>query len=399
MTTQHDDGRPGRTPAALAIPPERNTPIMTAPAIPGALFRAAPEPEPAPAPEPAPEPAPRAVAAVPDPEVLTGTVVGWDEPAGPEPANDCELLDLERPWLRALTGQRKAPNTRDLYSQGLRAFVRWHKKTWPGVPVTTGRLTYRNASDFLAALAEDGLAPGTCRARYGALRRFSAWLAADGDTRDVLDRLNPPPLGRPQVHSITPAQETAFLAACKAPPGASPAARFEAMRDEACLRLFLDTGMRAGECAALLVDDVDLDEQVVVIRKAKGNKQRAPQFSVKTGEALDRYQRRARRGHPGDNTPMLWLGSGIGRHTWGYEGISASLCRRAVMAGIPAFSLHRLRHTAASRAMDAGVPVEQILTQFGWTDLKMLQRYVDDTKVKRSQATFREMFRERDGGR
>jgi integrase len=38
---------------------------------------------------------------------------------------------------------------------------------------------------------------------------------------------------------------------------------FAARRDSAIIRLLIDTGLRRGECAGILLDDLDLDDQVV----------------------------------------------------------------------------------------------------------------------------------------
>ena len=40
---------------------------------------------------------------------------------------------------------------------------------------------------------------------------------------------------------------------------------FEERRDNAIIRLFLDTGMRRGELAGLHVEDVDFDQDVAIV--------------------------------------------------------------------------------------------------------------------------------------
>jgi integrase/recombinase XerC len=40
---------------------------------------------------------------------------------------------------------------------------------------------------------------------------------------------------------------------------------FAARRDTAIVRLLLDTGMRRSECVAIMLEDLDLDEQVVTV--------------------------------------------------------------------------------------------------------------------------------------
>src|SRR5690242_18985131 len=123
--------------------------------------------------------------------------------------------------------------------------------------------------------------------------------------------------------------------------------------------------MRAGEAVALTADDVDLGRRVVRVTRAKGGKHRIAAFSADTARAIDRYLRRARRGHQLAHTsPALWLGT-LGR-TWSYPALRAALARRAAAAGITGFHPHRLRHTAASAALDAGLSEGAVMASLGW---------------------------------
>jgi integrase/recombinase XerD len=54
----------------------------------------------------------------------------------------------------------------------------------------------------------------------------------------------------------------------------------------------------------------------------------------------------------------------------------ATLTRRAEAAGIEGFHPHMLRHTAAIRWLRAGGSVTGLMAQGGWTDIAMVQRYI-----------------------
>ncbi|MBB5790773.1 tyrosine-type recombinase/integrase [Jiangella mangrovi] len=56
-------------------------------------------------------------------------------------------------------------------------------------------------------------------------------------------------------------------------------------RDEAVIRLFLDTGMRAGELLGLELDDVDREQSMAFVT-GKGGRGRACRYGVKTAEVL-----------------------------------------------------------------------------------------------------------------
>jgi site-specific recombinase XerC len=105
---------------------------------------------------------------------------------------------------------------------------------------------------FTADLLETGAEPATARARQLALRRFSAWLLDEGETdADHLLGLKAPELDATVVEPLTPEQMKALVAACA---GKDMRDR----RDEALVRLMIETGTRAGEVVALGTEYVDL---------------------------------------------------------------------------------------------------------------------------------------------
>jgi integrase/recombinase XerD len=101
-------------------------------------------------------------------------------------------------------------------------------------------------------------------------------------------------------------------------------------RDEAIIRLMVETGARAGEILALQVADVDLAAGTAVIHRGKGGRARRVPFGPRTGAAIDRYVR-ARRRHRLAATTALWLGD-RGRE-FRYHGLRDSLRHRAERAG------------------------------------------------------------------
>src|SRR5207247_25497 len=62
-------------------------------------------------------------------------------------------------------------------------------------------------------------------------------------------------------------------------------------RDEALVRLMVETGLRAGEVVTLRLDDVDVGGGTLVVRRGKGGGGRLVPFSPQTSRALDRYLR------------------------------------------------------------------------------------------------------------
>ena len=305
------------------------------------------------------------------------------------------LADLAQSWATALTAERKAPGTISAYTTAVSRFIAWHQAQSPRpVPVVAASLDQPAVRAFLADLLAAGAAPSTARARYDALRQFAKWLAAEGETgTDQLLGLAPPKLDKRRVSALDAGEVAALIKACRAPAGAARWQLFEALRDEAVARLLADTGMRAGEAVALTVGDVDLARRIVRVTRAKGGKHRIAAFSADTARAVDRYLRRARRGHQHADTPALFLGT-LNRG-WSYPALRAALAKRAAAAGITGFHPHRLRHTAASAALDAGLSEGAVMASLGWASRAMLDAYVEDTAQRRAAEDFKRWFDER----
>jgi site-specific recombinase XerD len=182
---------------------------------------------------------------------------------------------------------------------------------------------------------------------------------------DPLLGIKAPQLDNKVIEPLTEDQLKALLKACAGP-------EMRDRRDEAILRLMLETGARAGEVIGLTVDDLNLAQGTAVIRRGKGGKGRLVPFGPHTARAMDRYLR-ARRTHRLAKADALWLGE-RGR-AFSYDALHKSLGMRADRAGIDGFHPHRMRHTAAHRWLAAGGSESGLMAVAGWTRPDMLMRY------------------------
>jgi len=78
----------------------------------------------------------------------------------------------------------------------------------------------------------------------------------------------------------------------------------------------------------------------------------------------------------------LWLGE-RGR-SFGYDGLSRALRRRAQRAGLEGFLPHKLRHTAAHRWLARGGSESGLMAMAGWTRTDMLVRYTKARAMERA---------------
>jgi site-specific recombinase XerD len=88
---------------------------------------------------------------------------------------DVDLGALLGSWELALRAERKSAQTVKSYGDGVRRFLAWCDAA--GTPPVLDRPTVA----FIAELIDEGAEPATARARQLSLRRFSAWLAEEGE--------------------------------------------------------------------------------------------------------------------------------------------------------------------------------------------------------------------------
>lgn len=291
-------------------------------------------------------------------------------------------LDLLLPsWLLSLRADRKSAQTLKSYGDGVRFYLAWCAENG-AEPLDRASLR-----GWVTALLDAGNQPATARARQLAVRRFTAWLAEEGELpADPFTGLKAPRLDTAVVEPLSEDQLRALLKACQPPRAATPAEALRHRRDEAMLRLMLETGARAGEVVALEVADLDLPAGTAVIRRGKGGKGRVVPFGPFTAQALDRYLRlRAR--HRLADTAALWVGDrGKG---FSYDALHKALKARADAAGIAGFHPHKMRHSAAHRWLAAGGSEGGLMAVAGWTRPDMLMRYTKAQAASRAAAEAR----------
>ena len=275
-------------------------------------------------------------------------------------------------WTLALTAERKSPATIRLYTDGARAFLRWRESTKPSGGFVPDKST---AQAWVADLLGNGAEPATAHARLKALRRFTAWLAEEGEVKvDPLAGIGQVRVDTKVTRALSDDELKALLATCR---GRS----LRDCRDTALIRFMTETGARSAETVGLQVDDIDLKLGLAVIRRGKGGRGRVVPISPQTVAAVDRYLR-ARKSHRLHELPALWLGQG--GKTFGYQGLALALKSRAEQAGISGFHLRLLRHTFATRWLAKGGTEGGLMSVAGWSSREMMSRYTSASASERA---------------
>lgn len=279
-------------------------------------------------------------------------------------AQRLDLENLLESWTLALHADGKSPQTIKSYSTSVRLYIATGERTITTTTVRTWAVSFPGAT--------------TRSIRVRGLMAFTRFLTAEGDLGvDPLAGYKAPVPQEKIPPKLADSELTALLRACSGP-------TLLHRRDEAIVRFALETGARAEEILSLTLDTVDVKAGRAIIVRGKGGKGRVVPFGPQTARAIDRYLKLRRRAAPGlsHSTTALWISRTGAPLT--YEGMRTTFRRRSAEAGLPDFHLHRLRHTAASRWLAAGGSEGGLMAVAGWSNRKMLDRYVRDTASERA---------------
>ena len=280
-------------------------------------------------------------------------------------------------WERALRARNRSPKTIRSYIDAARLledFLRRHR-----LPRRVRAIT----AEHVELLIDDQLRrfrPTTAAVRYRSLQQLFAWLVAQhAIPASPMARMQAPKVPPMPVPVIPDEDLRRLLEACAG-------TRFEDVRDEALLRVMIETGVRLSEVAGLAVSDVDLERGELAVL-GKGSKRRSVPLGDRTSSSMSRYMR-ARADHPRAIDERLWLAR---RGALTGSGIAQLLRRRCRQAGIPVAHPHQLRHSAAHTWLALGGSEGDAMRLFGWSSREMLSRYGAALADERARAAYRRL--------
>ena len=269
------------------------------------------------------------------------------EPGLPEAASSAEaLLEAYRAWLLGERGVQAAVARG--YLDLVRPFAERHAADGSA---GLGVLTAGDVTAFLTARSRR-LAPKTAQRLATALRSLLRFWHLQGLTSGPLDRAVPKVANRRpgKTRPLEPGQVQAMLASCDR---ATAAGR----RDLAMLTLMARMGLRAGEVAGLLLDDISWRAGEITVRGKGGRRDQLP-LPADVGEAVAAWLRDGRPRTALDRavfTRILAPHQGL---TSG--GVTQAVAAAARRAGLGTIYAHRLRHSAATAMLAQGGSLAEI---------------------------------------
>ena len=158
----------------------------------------------------------------------------------------------------------------------------------------------------------------------------------------------------------------------------------EVLRDTAIIDLLYSTGMRVGELVRLNIDDINFEERECIVY-GKGDKERKVYFDAKSKLHLQNYI-----AGRSDNNPALFVTLDAPFDRLKISGVEIRLRELGRKLKISRIHPHKFRRTMATRAIDKGMPIEQVQKVLGHSQIDTTMQYavVNQNNVKNSHRKF-----------
>ena len=156
------------------------------------------------------------------------------------------------------------------------------------------------------------------------------------------------------------------------------------LRDLAMIDLLASTGMRVGELVRLNRDDIDFENRECVVF-GKGSKERPVYFDARTKIHLKNYLESR-----SDDNPALFVSLLSPYNRLEISGVEVRLRKLGRRLGITKVHPHKFRRTLATRAIDKGMPIEQVQRLLGHAKIDTTMQYamVNQNNVKISHRKY-----------
>lgn len=155
-------------------------------------------------------------------------------------------------------------------------------------------------------------------------------------------------------------------------------------RDLAMIDLLYSTGIRVGELVGLNISDIDFEERECIVY-GKGDKERRVYFDAKAKLHLQNYIKTRN-----DTNPALFVTLDAPYERLKISGVEIRVRELGRRLNIEKIHPHKFRRTMATRAIDKGMPIEQVQKILGHSQIGTTMQYaiVNQNNVKTSHRRY-----------
>ena len=156
------------------------------------------------------------------------------------------------------------------------------------------------------------------------------------------------------------------------------------LRELAIIDLLYSTGIRVGELVNINISDVNFEQRECIVF-GKGSKERRVYFDAKAKIHLQKYLK-----YRSDSNPALFVTLDAPHERLKISGVEIRLRSLGRKVGAERIFPHKFRRTMATRAIDKGMPIEQVQKILGHSQIDTTMQYaiVNQENVKTSHRKF-----------
>jgi len=301
-----------------------------------------------------------------------------------------ELKTLIEGFKLSCQTEGKSPKTVEWYTSFLERFRRFLESN--GFPTPIDSITKSHIRAFIRYLQEEARTPRsekplsqlTVQGYVRTLKAFFSWA-----TREEYLETNPMPnIPVPKavtkiINTLSQEQIATLFNVCRNRDSLG-------CRNLTVILLLLDSGMRVSELVNIDVDDVNLTEGHLKIRRAKGNKERLVPIGSLVQKMLWKYLHCYRPRPLTDKVTRLFLSdSGLSLTKSGIQQMLRRLGKQASISGVRC-SPHTFRHTFAKNYLLNGGDIFSLQKILGHSSLASVRSYLNlfATDIKKQHQRF-----------
>lgn len=230
-------------------------------------------------------------------------------------------------------------------------------------------VTFEELSTFLKKLASDNYTPKSVSRKINSIKTFFRFLKGAGKiTTDPAIEIRHPHYEVKPPRILSKLEYRALRDACRGD-----------VRMYAIVELFLQTGIRIGELAALTTDDVKGND--LHIASQEGHEERSVPLNKAAQDATAKYL--AIRGDGAKSNALFITKTG---RALLIRNIRTAIDRYFRIAGIEGAKVNDLRHTFIAHHLMAGTPITTLSKLVGHKRLSTTEKYLELVKGKQSDS-------------